>query len=294
MSTRSNFYGGVGLRPSHYQEFLNQASKPSLKWLEVISENYFRTQGRPIKVLEKLRENYEVSCHGVSLSIASPEKIDPSYAKDMKEFYKRVEPFVVSDHMCWTGFSAHNVHDLLPFPYTQENLKNVVEKIQWYQEFLGRELAFENLSAYVQFRESDFTEEEFFQEILKRSGAKMLLDVNNIYVNSQNFDFDPLLYLQKISLENVVQIHLAGYSDMGNFLFDTHSRAVQPGVWELFKKFAAQKSLNCPVMIEWDDDIPKLSVVVDELHKAQEIWEGAKQGQGKLTLEQKIGESIDG
>lgn len=261
---------GAGLRHEHFS-YLMEKPQTKIEWFEAITENFINTRGRPFEVLMEVRKDYPVSLHGVSLSIGVAEELDQSYLKKLKELIEIVDPLLVSDHLCWTGFAKNNLHNLLPLPYTKETLNFLIPRIQRVQEFLGREIALENLSAYVESSESTYTEWDFLREVSKQSGCKILLDINNIYVNSQNYGFDPKVYLDAIPDEAVAEIHLAGFSEMEDFLFDTHSTHAHPEVWKLYE----HKTKTCkkaPTLFEWDEDIPDFAVLEAEVEKARNIW----------------------
>lgn len=262
---------GVGLRPTHYPHLIEKP-QTSVRWFEAISENYMDSEGRPLDMLESIREDYPVALHGVSLSIVSAEGIRPEYLQKLKQLKDRIQPFIISDHLCWTGLQATNLHDLLPFPFTDEALKTILDNINHVQEVLATPILLENVSTYISFPDSPYAEWEFLQQVAKVSGCKLLLDVNNLYVNSQNHHFDPLTFLRAIPTEIIGQIHLAGYTDMGTYLFDTHSKPVYPEVWNLFSEVIA-RAPDVPVLIEWDDDIPEFHRLEEEAHKATTIWE---------------------
>lgn len=262
---------GVGLRPTHYP-YLTDRPQTSLRWFEAISENYMDSEGRPLEMLEMIREDYPVALHGVSLSIVSSEGIRPNYLERLKQLTDRIEPFIVSDHLCWTGLQDANLHDLLPFPFTDDASTTILANIDRVQTTLGRNILLENVSTYISFPDCPYSEWEFITQIAKQSGCKILLDVNNLYVNSQNHHFDPLTYLDAIPTELIGQIHLAGYTDMGTYLFDTHSKEVYPEVWQLFSHLIA-RAPEVPVLIEWDDDIPEFPRLEEEAKKATAIWE---------------------
>lgn len=262
---------GVGLRPTHYP-YLTDRPQTSLRWFEAISENYMDSEGRPLEMLEMIREGYPVALHGVSLSIVSSEGIRPNYLERLKQLADRIEPFIVSDHLCWTGLQDANLHDLLPFPFTDDARTTILANIDRVQTTLGRNILLENVSTYISFPDCPYSEWEFITQIAKQSGCKILLDVNNLYVNSKNHHFDPLTYLDAIPTELIGQIHLAGYTDMGTYLFDTHSKEVYPEVWQLFSHLIA-RAPEVPVLIEWDDDIPEFPRLEDEAKKATTIWE---------------------
>lgn len=261
---------GLGLRSPHYS-YLETSPVTTAGWFEVISENYFRTEGRPRKILEKLREDYQIACHGVSLSIASYEDFDLNYLRDIKKFYHEIEPFQVSDHLCFTGFKKNNLHNLLPFAYNQENLQHLKERIDFAQNFLGCPIAWENLSAYFDYNNSTMTEWDFIKELALRTDCELLLDLNNIYVNSYNHQFDPHLFIEAIPFDRVKEIHMAGYSEHDGFYFDTHSKPLYPELLNLYKKVLTIKS-DIPTLYEWDEDIPHFNILEDQLKTLESIW----------------------
>ena len=261
----------MGLRPAHYS-YLETSPTSVVKWFEAISENYMYSSGRPREMLHKIRKDYPVALHGVSMSIASAEKPDLKYLKTLKALIDEVEPFIVSDHLCWTGTSTFNIHDLLPFPFTCESLDIVVRNLDIVQNALQRPMVLENVSSYMTFTESSMSEQDFLVSVLERSGAGLLLDINNVYVSAENHGFNASDFIQALPVERVQQIHLAGFTDMGDFLFDTHSKPVHPGVWRLFSEFI-QRSPETPFMVEWDEDIPSFLDLEKELQQAISIWQ---------------------
>ena len=262
---------GVGLRPTHYP-YLNERPEVSVRWFEAISENYMDSEGRPLEMLEFIREDYSIALHGVSLSIASSEGLRPEYLQRLKRLADRIQPFIVSDHLCWTGLHQTNLHDLLPFPFTNDARDTILNNIDRIQNVLGRHILLENVSTYVSFPDCPYSEWEFLTQIAKESGCQILLDVNNLYVNSQNHHFDPLTYVDAVPTELIGQVHLAGYTDMGTYLFDTHSKPVYPEVWQLFSYLIA-RAPEVPVLIEWDDEIPDFPRLEEEAQKATKIWD---------------------
>ena len=260
---------GVGLRTEHYSR-LEESLETKVDFFEALTENHMNSAGRPLKILERIRADYPLSFHGVSLNIAHHSGLNYSYMKKVKELVTPFEPMIVSDHLCWTGAPESNLHNLLPFPYNEETLNFLIGRVNEVQDFMGRELVLENLSAYFDYQESTMKEWEFLSLLSKKSGCKLLFDVNNIYVNSQNQKFDPHTYIDAINSDSIAEIHLAGFTDMGDFLFDTHSKPVFPEVWELFKK-ATEKAPHAPTLIEWDDDIPDFEVLEAEALKAKLI-----------------------
>jgi uncharacterized protein (UPF0276 family) len=277
---------GLGLRAQHYRDILD--GDPAVDWFEVISENYMVGGGQPLAILDQIAERYPVVMHGVSLSIASTAPLNEDYLDDLVALAKRVRPEWISDHLCWTGVHGVNLHDLLPFPYTSEALEHVVARVHHVQERIGRPLCLENVSTYVQFGQSEMTEWEFIAELAKRTGCWLLFDVNNVYVSAYNHGYDALEFLNGIPADRVIQFHLAGHSDMVNYVVDTHDHPVRDEVWDLYA--AALKRFG-PVstMIERDDDIPPLSDMLDELGRARRIAgsvlksDGARGGRGAAS-----------
>lgn len=259
---------GLGLRPDHYPEYL--AGPQRVDWLEIISENYMVPGGKPMAMLDAIRADYPMVMHGVSLSIGSDEPIDMGYLAELKALAARVEPLWISDHLCWTGINAHNSHDLLPLPYDAPALACVVDNIARVQDYLGRRILIENPSSYVTFRSSDRSEWDFLADMAERADCLLLLDVNNIYVSARNHGFDPLDYLAGLPGERIQQIHLAGHSDMGDYVIDTHDAAVCDAVWDLYGRAVAMFG-PVATMIERDDDIPPLSDVIAELDRARAL-----------------------
>ena len=259
---------GLGLRPDHYPEYL--AGPQRVDWLEIISENYMVPGGKPMAMLDAIRADYPMVMHGVSLSIGSDEPIDMEYLAELKALAARVEPLWLSDHLCWTGINAHNSHDLLPLPYDAPALACVVDNIARVQDYLGHRILIENPSSYVTFRSSDRSEWDFLADMAERADCLLLLDVNNIYVSARNHGFDPLDYLAGLPGDRIQQIHLAGHSDMGDYVIDTHDAAVCDAVWDLYGRAVAMFG-PVATMIERDDDIPPLSAVIAELDRARAL-----------------------
>lgn len=261
---------GLGLRSKHFP-YLEKTPPKEAKWFEIVSENYMQSWGRPREFLHFIRRDFPVAMHGVGMSLASVEGVDRQYLGQLKSLINEIDPFIVSDHLCWTGLNHNNTHDLLPFPFTSESVDVVVNNIDQVQNYLGREILVENVSSYMTFETSEMSEKDFVNEILVRSGAKILLDLNNVYVNAINHNFDAKEYVDSIPSGCIGQMHLAGYSDMGDYLFDTHSKPVWPEVWKLFSR-VIKKYPDVPFMIEWDEDIPSFPCLEDELKKAKELW----------------------
>jgi uncharacterized protein (UPF0276 family) len=259
---------GVGLRRDHFERVLSGATR--IDWFEIISENFMVRGGRPLHVLERVRRDYPVVMHGVSLSIGTTDPIDEDYLDQLAALAERIEPAWISDHLCWTGIGGHNAHDLLPLPYTEEALDHVVARVTRVQERLGRPIALENVSTYLTYTSSTLPEWEFLAEVANRSECGILLDVNNIYVSARNHDFDPEKYITAIPPERVWQIHLAGHIDRGTHLLDTHSRAVCDEVWDLYRS-ATRQIGAVSSLIEWDEDIPEWEVLEAESERARAV-----------------------
>jgi uncharacterized protein len=261
---------GLGLRPPHYGELLQ--NRPPVDWLEAISENYMGIKGgaggRPLHILEKLRQTYPIVLHGVSLSIGSTDPLDEDYLARLDQLIQRVEPAWVSDHLCWTGVAGENLHDLLPLPFTEEAMEHVVPRVERVQERLGRRMVLENVSSYLTFEHSEMQEWEFLSELARRTDCFLLLDVNNIYVSALNQGYSPADFLNGISKNRVAQIHLAGYSEQGKILIDTHDHPVSDPVWKIYAE-AIQRFGAVSTLIEWDDKIPSLSRLIEEADKAK-------------------------
>jgi uncharacterized protein (UPF0276 family) len=266
-----NFKLGVGLRHKHFPYF-EMGNTSVVDFFEIISENFINTKGRPFEILMRLRQDYAVCMHGVSLSIASTEPVDLNYLKKLKDLINVLEPMIVSDHLCFTGNKEFNLHNLLPFSYTESNLKRITEKVKTVQDYLNRQLVLENLSAYFSLKSSEMSEGQFLNELCKLTGCGVLLDINNLYVNSINQKFSTTEFLENFNFENVKQFHLAGYTDFGEYLFDTHAMPVHPPVWDLYKKIIKMKN-DVPVLIEWDEDIPEFEILENEAWIAKKLAE---------------------
>ena len=255
---------GLGLRTEHFDAILD--SRPPVDWFEIVSENFMVDGGKPLHYLDRIRERYPVAMHGVSLSIGSVDPLDMAYLQKLKALARRVQPLWISDHLCWTGVDGINSHDLLPLPYTEEAIAHVAERVQRVQDVLGREILLENLSSYVAFSSSAMPEWAFVAEVCRRSGCRLLLDVNNVLVSARNHGFDPCAYLDGVPGDRVWQIHLAGHSDYGDCVIDTHDHDVPDAVWALYEEAIARFG---PVssMIERDDDIPPLAELLQEVDR---------------------------
>ena len=267
---------GVGLRAEHYDDVLEETTRTD--WFEAISENYMDTGGRPLRVLEQVRRDRPVALHGVALSIGSTDPLSHGYLARLKALADRIEPALVTDHLCWTGVDGRSLYDLLPVPYTEEALAHVAARVTQVQEFLGRRILLENASTYVEYRCSQMPESEFLSTLAERTGCGILLDVNNVHVSCTNHGWDPRAYIDGIARGCVGQFHLAGFTDMGGWLFDTHSAPACEEVWMLYA-YAVGRFGSMSTLFEWDASIPPLSEVVRQAERAREIATG-KGGEG--------------
>jgi hypothetical protein len=252
---------GIGLRSAHYREIL--ATLPDVGWLEVHSENYFGDGGQPLWYLERLRQHYPLSLHGVGMSLGSADALDFEHLRKLKRLIGRFEPGVVSEHLCWSSVGGHCLNDLLPLPYTEEALRIVCAHVDEAQDFLGRQILIENVSSYLQYSHSVIDEWDFVAAVAARTGCGLLLDVNNVYVAAVNHGFSALRYLSAIPVAAVQEMHLAGFDSLDRILIDTHGMRVAEPVWTLYRNALARFGA-VPTLIEWDTDIPALSVLLEE------------------------------
>ncbi len=263
---------GLGLRTTHYEEIF--AGNPKVDWFEAVSENYLVPGGKPLKMLERVRERYPVVLHGVSMSIGSTDPIDTTYLKQLKALAQRIEPAWVSDHLCWTGIEKQNLHDLMPLPYTAEAVRHVANRVAQVQDYLCRQILLENVSSYLTYSSSEMDEWQFIAAIAEEADCQILLDINNIYVSAFNHGFDAHTYLERIPARRVQQFHLAGHDNCGDYIVDTHDAPVIDAVWDLYAA-AVRRFGPVATMIERDDNIPPLAELVAELDHARAIGEAA-------------------
>ncbi|MBA2653517.1 MAG: DUF692 domain-containing protein [Gammaproteobacteria bacterium] len=268
---KDNYLGfGLGLRPNHYHDIL--ANKPPVDWFEVITEDYLVPGGNRLHFLDQITDNYPVAMHGVSLSIGSCDPLDWDYLQQLKNLAARIKPRWISDHCCWTGVNGTNLHDLLPLPFTSEAVKHVAERISQVQDYLQSQILIENVSSYVTYSHSEMSEWDFMRQVAEEADCLILLDINNVYVSSYNHHFDPLDYLKGIPAERVRQFHLAGHSNFGTHIIDTHDHDIIDPVWDLYA-FSVQHYGFVSTMIERDDHIPPIDELLVELNKARSIAE---------------------
>ena len=257
---------GVGLRAPHFNHVLE--TWPKVDFFEIVPENFMENEGRARWVLAQVAERYPVVMHGVSMSIGSTDPLNMSYLTRLKQLADSIRAPMVSDHLCWTGVRGRNTHDLLPVPYTEEALTYLIERVQTVQDVLERPLVLENPSTYMEFAASSLTEWEFLTRLCEATDCGVLLDVNNVYVSSQNHRFDALAYIQGVPPEHVAYHHAAGHMKKDKYLLDTHNDHVLPQVWDLFR-MCEERTGGRSLLLEWDEDIPDFEVVHQEALKAQ-------------------------
>lgn len=278
---------GVGLRRPHYARVLEQHpadNAPPVDWLEVISENFMVEGGRALEVLAGVRAQYPIVMHGVSMSIGSSDSLNRDYLGALRRLARRAEPAWISDHLCWTGVGGRNLHDLLPLPYTEETVRHVAGRIREVQDILERTMLVENVSSYMAFRASRLTEWEFLSAVAQQADCAILLDINNIFVSAFNHRFDARRYLDAIPADRVVQFHLAGHSDHGSYLLDTHDHPIRPEVWALYEH-ALRRFGRVTTLIEWDDNIPEFEVLAAAAAEARRRCESVLAPGGPVSAE---------
>ncbi|MCB0273039.1 MAG: DUF692 domain-containing protein, partial [Bdellovibrionales bacterium] len=263
---------GLGLRSDHIPEILQ--TRPAVDWFEVITENYMHNRGEYFETLLKLREDYPIVTHGVSLSIGSTDPLDVDYLRLMKEYIDILQPEMISDHMCWNHVSHQYSHDLLPLPMNQEVVTHIANRVDQVQNYLKRPILLENVSSYVGYKDTNMFEWEFLTEIAKKSGCGILLDLNNIYVNSFNFGFDGKDFVQGIPTDKIGYLHFGGHDDKTDYLFDTHGKPMKNEAWELYRYFLTIHGPR-PTTFEWDMDIPPFHVLLEQRAIAMEIEKNA-------------------
>lgn len=257
---------GVGLRHQHFRYVLE--NWPRVDWFEIISENFMDSAGWPRYVLDRLAERYAMVMHGVSMSIGSTDPLDYNYLARLKRLANAIGARWISDHLCWTGVMGRNTHDLLPVPLNEETLQHVVKRVRLVQDYLERPLVLENPSSYLSFAGDTFHEWEFLTALAEQADCRLLLDVNNVYVSSVNHGFNAVEYIEKLPHARVVQIHLAGHTDCGTHIIDTHDGPVSSQVWELYR-LACRRIGSVSTLLEWDSNIPAFPILYAEALKAR-------------------------
>lgn len=278
---------GMGLRAPHFHEVLTRL--PDVAWLEVHSENYLDEQGVQRHILREVAQHYPLSFHGVGLSLGSTDPLNPQHLKSLKTLIDEFKPALLSEHLSWSSVSGRYFNDLLPIPYTEESLMHFCQQVDQAQQVFGRQILVENPTAYLQFKDSTLSEWDFLAQLVQKTGCGLLLDLNNIYVNSVNHSFDCQIYLDNIPLSAVGELHLAGFSineyDEGQILIDTHGSPVSDPVWQLFS--GIREKCQAPALVEWDTDIPALDILLGEVDKAREIQSGSEMLEARFKDEVK-------
>ncbi|MBY0572782.1 MAG: DUF692 domain-containing protein [Undibacterium sp.] len=270
---------GLGLRTAHYRQFLD--APVAIDWLEVHSENYFGEGGFDLYVLDTLAKDYPISLHGVGLGLGSAHGVDARHIKKLQNLVSRVEPALVSEHLCWGSITGRHLNDLLPLPLSQQALDLMCDRVDYLQNALQRTILVENVSTYLRFKDDAMSEAQFLCQLSQRSGCGILLDVNNLYVNQCNHGEDALTAIAQFSQlprHKIGEIHLAGHLCLDNVVIDDHGSRIVPAVWDLYHAVCRQIATDIPTLIEWDTDIPALSVLLDEASLAQAIRERSDSG----------------
>lgn len=263
---------GVGLRVPHYGRILKE--RPSVDFFEVISENFMVAGGKPRYHLDRVLETYRVIQHGVSLGIGGPDQPDKAYLQKLRELVRHVKPAWLSDHFCWCGSGGAHLHDLLPLPFNEETVRTVAERARMIQDYLEVRFALENTSSYLTYTSSTMTEWQFVSEVAERADIGLMFDVNNVYVSAYNHGFDPYEFVQSVPHDRIVQIHLAGHTNLGKYIIDTHRGHVIDPVWDLYRT-TIELAGSVSTLIEWDDEIPELEVLLAEAERARRIRDDA-------------------
>ncbi|MDC0933894.1 DUF692 domain-containing protein [Arcobacteraceae bacterium] len=260
---------GISLKGDHYQDILD--SKPNVPWFEILSENFMFGNESNLEYLLSIRKNYPLTLHGVGMSIGSADGVSLPYLQELKKLIETVSPSWVSDHLSWSNYSNKFTNDLLPLPFTNETIDVVSDNIKFVQDYLGIELVLENPSSYLRYCVDEMTEWEFINKIVEKSGCKILLDINNIYVNSYNHNFDAKEFINNLPKNIVKEFHLSGHLNKEAYLFDDHGDKVCDEVWDLYR-YALNHFGNIPTLIEWDNNVPTLSTLEEEAKKAQRLF----------------------
>lgn len=256
---------GVGLRSKHYRDFLH--APVAIDWLEVHSENYFSEGGYDLHVLQKLRQDYPVSVHGVGLGIGSAAGFSLPHIEKLRSLINKIEPGLVSEHLCWGSVSGRHLNDLLPLALTNEALNLVADRVDQIQDILQRQILLENVSTYVRFADDSMSEAELLVSLSQRTGCGVLVDVNNLYVNQCNHGEDAMAALRHFAAlprGRIGEIHMAGHLRTEDCLIDNHGNRIDDEVWKLYQSACEVLGADIPTLIEWDTDIPTLDVLLDE------------------------------
>ena len=269
---------GVGLRSPHIKEILS--TKPEVDFFELLTDNHLAEGGYSRQQAYLIRQDYPITMHCVGMSLGGTDPIDFAYLGKIKKLANELEPFCISDHLCWTSFNKQHAHDLLPLPYTEEAISYVSKRIRQIQDFLETTLVVENVSSYLSYECSIFTEWEFLTAVAETSNCKILLDLNNIYVSQYNNEIDAEEYIKNIPLNLVAEIHLAGFEHKGSYLLDAHNHKVSTPVWKLYQE-VMKNNISIPTLIEWDNDLPPFSTLLEEAEKARRYQQSETKNTGK-------------
>ncbi|MCF7991597.1 MAG: DUF692 domain-containing protein [Thiohalocapsa sp.] len=264
---------GIGLRLCHIDEVLRQ--RPPIPWMELLADNHLAEGGLTALHVEALASLYPLTLHCVGMNLAGTDPLDDDYLRRVLALRERSAAAWVSDHLCFTAVGGRRYHELLPFPYTDQSLRHVAARVHRIQEILGAPLVIENVSAYLRFSDSALGEAQFLSALCRDTDCRLLLDVNNVYVNAINHGEDAEAYLRALPFERVAEIHLAGFAPREDYLLDAHDRAVAAPVWDLYARVATRLS-GVPTLIEWDNDIPPLPVLLAEADKVAAITEAPR------------------
>lgn len=261
---------GIGLRSPHYEYI--KLKRPTVPWFEVLIDNYLGRGGQIQQHLIDVCEHYPITFHGVGMSLGSTDPLDMRYLALLKQMMTDYQPVQLSDHLCWTGLHDQYSHDLLPMPYTKEAARHLATRIEQVQDYLGQRILVENVSSYLQYRQSEMSEAEFVASICELADCDLLLDINNVYVSAFNHGFDSIAYINTMPAKRIKEIHLAGYEDQGHYLLDTHGHQVYQPVWDLYTH-AMNTFGAIPTLIEWDTKIPNFPVLQQEARQAELIMQ---------------------
>ena len=260
---------GISLRPLYAPELLKKNNQ--ITWIEILFDNFRKPSKKEIYLLRSLSSLYPISLHCVGMNLASTNEVDYQYLLELKEIQNITQAFSISDHLCWTAFKNSYFHELLPLPYNKESLAHLSTKIRKVQDYLGKNIFLENISSYLEFSESKMKESEFLIQLCEKTGCYLLLDINNVYVNSFNHNFDPVLFLQELEAKYIKQYHIAGHKNCNQYLLDTHGESIIKEVWSLFEK-AIEILGKKPVCIERDQNIPSFDKISLEIQKAKTYY----------------------
>lgn len=275
---------GIGLRADHIDQLLELAlnkesnAEQDIPWVELLVDNWLADGGLTQHYLDAISQHYPLTLHGVGLSLGGTEALNLNYLEKIKSTLQRTHALWYSEHLCFSQLGSYFSHDLLPLPYTDESVQHVVKRIEQVQDFLGCQLIIENVSTYLSYKESSLSEGEFISALAAESGCGLLLDVNNFYVNQVNHQINAFDEILKLPLDRIKEIHLAGFTDKGDYLIDSHNNPVADEVWALYEQ-TLQRTGNIPTLIEWDSDIPDLGVLLAERNKAQQFLDCCEEQQ---------------